>query len=203
MEETNMTALILGLIIFIGMHSVRIVADDFRTRQIAKVGARTWKAMHAAVSIVGFLLLVIGYGIARGESVLVWNPPLWTHYVAILLTIPAFILFAASSIPGTRIRAKAGHPLLAGVKTWSFAHLIANGTLADILLFGAFLLWSIAAYASARRRDRKAGTLYPVGPVTRDVMAIIAGSVAWAVFAFWLHGLLIGVSPLGMASAVG
>jgi len=198
-----MTALILGLIIFIGMHSVRIVGDDFRTRQIAKVGARTWKAMHAAVSLAGFVLIVVGYGIARGEPVFVWNPPLWTHYVTILLTIPAFILFAASSVTGTRIRAKWGHPMLAGVKTWAFAHLIANGTLADILLFGAFLLWSIVAYASARRRDRKAGTVYPVGPVMRDVTAVVAGLVAWAVFAFGLHAWLIGVSPMRMVVAGG
>lgn len=198
-----MTALILGMIIFVGMHSVRVVSDDFRTRQIAKVGARTWRAMYAAVSFVGFVLIVIGYGIARGDPVFLWNPPLWTHYVTTVLTIPAFILFAASSVPGTRIRAKVGHPLLAGVKTWAFAHLIANGTLADILLFGVFLLWSIAAYASARRRDRKAGTVYPVGPVMRDVTAVVAGLVAWAAFAFWLHAWLIGVSPLRIAVAAG
>jgi len=198
-----MTALILGLIIFIGMHSVRIVADDFRTRQIAKVGARTWKAMHAAVSLAGFVLIVVGYGLARGESGFVWNPPLWTHSITILLTIPAFILFAASAVPGTRIRAKAGHPMLAGVKTWAFAHLIANGTLADMLLFGTFLVWSIVAYATARRRDRKAGTVYPVGPVTRDVMAVVVGMAAWLIFLSGLHAWLIGVSPLQVMMAAG
>jgi uncharacterized membrane protein len=203
MEGSNMTALILGLIIFVGIHSVRIVSDDFRTRQIAKVGASTWKAMYAAVSLVGFVLIIIGYGITRGEPILVWNPPLWTYHVTICLTIPAFILFAASSVPGTRIRAKVGHPMLAGVKTWAFAHLIANGMLADIFLFGAFLLWSIVAYRSARRRDRKAGTIYAVGPVMRDVTAVFAGLVAWVVFAFWLHVWLIGVSPIRMAVAGG
>ena len=198
-----MTALILGLIIFIGMHSVRIVSDDFRTRQIAKVGVNTWRAIYVAVSLVGFVLIVVGYGIARGDPVFVWNPPLWTRHITILLTIPAFILFAASFVPGTRMRAKVGHPLLAGVKTWAFAHLIANGTLADILLFGAFLVWSIAAYASARRRDRRAGTVYPVGPVMRDVTAVVAGLVAWAAFVFWLHAWLIGVAPMGIVVAAG
>lgn len=198
-----MTALILGLIIFIGMHSVRIVSDDFRTRQITKVGASTWKAMFAAVSLVGFVLIIVGYGIARQDPVMLWNPPLWTYHVTILLTIPAFILLAASFIPGTRIRAKVGHPMLAGVKTWSFAHLIANGMLADILLFGAFLLWSIAAYASARRRDRKAGTIYSVGPVMRDVTAVASGLLVWIAFAFWLHIWLIGVSPMRIAVAAG
>ncbi len=198
-----MTALILGLIIFVGMHSVRIVSDDFRTRQIEKVGASTWRAMYAAVSLVGFVLIVIGYGIARAEPVFVWNPPVWTRYIATILTVPSFILMAASFVPGTRIRARVGHPLLLGLKTWAFAHLIANGTLADTLLFGVFLLWAIAAYASARRRDRKAGTLYPAGPVTRDVTAIIAGMIVWVVFAFWLHAWLIGVSPFRMALAAG
>jgi len=198
-----MTALILGLILFIGMHSVRIVADDFRTRHVTKMGIGSWKAMYAAVSLVGFVLIIIGYGITRKDPVVVWIPPLWTYHVTILLTIPAFILFAASFVAGTRIRAKVGHPLIAGLKTWAFAHLIANGMLADILLFGAFLLWSIAAYASARRRDRKAGTIYPVGPVSRDVTAVVAGMLVWIVFAMWLHLWLIGVSPLRMAVAAG
>jgi uncharacterized membrane protein len=198
-----MTALILGLIIFVGMHSVRIVSDDFRTRQIAKVGANTWKAMHGAVSLVGFLLIIVGFGIARGDPVLVWIPPLWTYTVTTLLTIPAFILFAASFVPGTRIRAKVGHPLLAGLKTWAFAHLIANGMLADILLFGAFLLWSILAYRSARRRDRKAGTVYTVGPVRRDVIAVVAGLLVWFAFVLWVHVWLIGVSPIPVAIAAG
>ena len=182
---------------------MRIVSDDFRTRQIAKVGANTWKAMHGAVSLVGFLLIIVGFGIARGDPVLVWIPPLWTYTVTTLLTIPAFILFAASFVPGTRIRAKVGHPLLAGLKTWAFAHLIANGMLADILLFGAFLLWSILAYRSARRRDRKAGTVYTVGPVRRDVIAVVAGLLVWFAFVLWVHVWLIGVSPIPVAIAAG
>ncbi len=198
-----MTALILGLIIFVGMHSVRIVSDDFRTRQIAKVGANTWKAMHGAVSLVGFLLIIVGFGIARGDPVLVWIPPLWAYTVTTLLTIPAFILFAASFVPGTRIRAKVGHPLLAGLKTWAFAHLIANGMLADILLFGAFLLWSIVAYAAARRRDRRVGTVYTIGPVSRDVTAVVAGLLVWVAFVLWVHVWLIGVSPIPIAIAAG
>lgn len=196
-----MTALVLGLIAFFGMHSVRIVSDDFRTRQIAKLGDRTWKAMHAAVSLVGFVLIVIGYGIARAEPVLVWSPPVWTRYVATVLTVPAFVLIAASFVPGNRIIARFGHPMLLGFKTWALAHLIANGMLADVLLFGAFLIWSIASFVSARRRDRKAGTVYLTGPPKRDVTAVVSGLIAWTVFALWLHTLLIGVSPLPIALA--
>jgi uncharacterized membrane protein len=196
-----MTALVLGLVIFIGMHSVRIISDDFRTRQIEKVGIRTWRGMYAAVSIVGLLLIVAGYGAMRGAPHVVWYPPAWFAYVATVLTIPAFILIAASFVTGTRIRNKVDHPLVLGVKFWAFAHLMANGMLADVLLFGGFLIWSVAAYASARRRDRKAGTIYPVGPPRRDVIAVIGGLVAWAVTALWLHRWLFGVAPLQMIVA--
>jgi len=198
-----MTALVLGLVIFIGMHSVRIVADDFRTRQIERVGANVWRAMYAAISLVGLVLIITGYGAARGAPQVVWVPPVWTAHLAALLTIPAFILIAASFVRGTRIRNKLGHPMVLGVKVWAFAHLIANGMLADILLFGTFLVWAIADYASARRRDRKAGTEYPVGPISRDIIAVVAGLVAWVVFAMWLHVVLIGVAPMRVAVAGG
>jgi uncharacterized membrane protein len=193
-----MTALVLGLVIFIGMHSVRIISDDFRTRQIEKVGLKTWRAMYAAVAIVGIVLIVAGYGAARGAPPVVWYLPSWLVYVATLLTIPAFILMAASFTPGSRIRNKIGHPFMLSITFWALAHLIANGMLADVLLFGVFLVWSFAAYVSARRRDRKAGAVHPTGPPTRDVIAVIGGLVAWAVFALWLHRWLFGVAPLQM-----
>ena len=198
-----MTALVLGLVIFIGMHSVRIVSDDFRTRHIEKIGINAWRGMYAAVSFVGLVLIVAGYGAARGAPQVVWVPAVWTAHLAALLTIPAFILIAASFVPGTRIRNKFGHPMVLGVKAWALAHLIANGMLADILLFGTFLIWAIVDYASARRRDRKAGTVYPVGPVSRDIIAVVAGLIAWVVFAMWLHVLLIGVAPMRVAVAGG
>lgn len=193
-----MTALVLGLVIFIGMHSVRIISDDFRTRQIEKVGISTWRAMYAAVSIVGIVLIVAVYSAARGAPQMIWYPPVWLVYVATAMTIPAFILMAASFVPGTRIRNRFGHPFVLGVKIWALAHLISNGMLADVLLFGMFLVWSVAAYASARRRDRRAGTIYPVGPPQRDLIAVIAGVVVWIVFGLWLHRWLIGVAPLQM-----
>lgn len=196
-----MTALLAGLIVFVGVHSIRIISDDFRTRQIEKVGISTWRAMYAALSLLGIVLIVAGYGAARAAPQVLWHPPVWLIHLAILLTIPAFILIAASFVPGTRIRNKVGHPLLLGVKIWALAHLMANGTLADVVLFGAFLIWSVAAYASARKRDRKAGTIYIVGPPQRDVFAIIGGLVVWVVFALWLHRWLFGVAPLQMAGS--
>lgn len=192
-----MSLLILGLILFLGAHSVRIVADDFRTRQVARLGEKSWKAAIAVVSLVGFVLIVYGYGAARLDPVYLWQPPVWTRHLAALLTIPAFILLVAAYVPGTRIKAAVGHPMVAGVKIWAFSHLIANGTLADLLLFGSFLAWAVVDYVAARRRDRRAGVSYPAGPVTRDIAAVAIGLAAWAAFAIWLHAPLIGVPPFG------
>lgn len=192
-----MTWLILGLVIFLGTHSVRIFADGWRSARIAAMGLNAWKGAYTIASLIGFALIVWGYGAARADPVVLYSPPLWTRHLAALLTVPAFILLAAAYVPGTRIKRAVGHPMVAGVKTWAFAHLIANGTLADVVLFGAFLAWSIVDYVSARRRDRAAGVVYVVGPITRDVTAVVVGLVAWAVFALWLHGPLIGVRPFG------
>ena len=183
--------------IFLGSHSVRIFAEPWRGARIAAMGLNAWKGVYSIVSILGFVLIVWGYGVARGAPVILYSPPVWTKHVAALLTIPAFILLAAAYVPGTRIKRAVGHPMIAGVKAWAFAHLLANGTLADVVLFGAFLVWAIVDYIAARRRDRAAGTVYVVGPITRDVAAVVVGLVAWAAFAFWLHAVLIGVRPFG------
>ena len=192
-----MTILILGLLIFLGAHSVRIFADGWRTRQLARLGEGKWKGLYSVVSAVGLVLIVWGYGLARAEPTILWMPPLWTRHVAALLTVPAFILIVAAYVPGNRIKAGLGHPMVAGVKVWAFAHLLANGTLAGVILFGAFLAWAMADFASARRRDRRAGTVYPAGTIARDAVAVIVGLIAWAAFAFYLHGWLIGVRPFG------
>jgi uncharacterized membrane protein len=192
-----MAVLILGLVIFLGAHSVRIVADGWRARQIERMGLNGWKGAFALVSIAGFVLIVWGYGMTRAAPVALWAPPAWMAHVTALLMIPAFVLLVAAYVPGTRIKAAVGHPMVAGVKTWAFAHLLSNGNLADIVLFGAFLLWAVLDYRAARRRDRAAGTTYPAGPVARDVIAVAVGLAAWAAFGFYLHALLIGVRPFG------
>jgi uncharacterized membrane protein len=176
---------------------VRIVADGFRSSAVARMGLMPWKGVYAVVSIIGFVLIVWGYGLARAQPVVLYAPPVWTKHVAALLTIPAFILLAAAYVPGTRIKRAIGHPMVAGTKLWAIAHLIANGTLADVLLFGAFVAWAVLDFTSLRRRDRAANRVYVVGPVSRDLAAVVIGLVAWAVFALWLHGPLIGVRPFG------
>lgn len=192
-----MTLLILGLVLFLGMHSTRIVADGFRSAQVARLGLNGWKAIYSVVSIAGFVLLVYGYGLARESPTVLFVPPPWMRHVTALLTIPAFVLLAAAYVPGTRIKRAVGHPMVAGVKIWAFAHLLSNGTLADVVLFGTFLAWAVFDYVAARRRDRASGTVYATGPVARDVTAVAVGLAAYVVFAFWLHAWWIGVRPFG------
>lgn len=188
-----MLTLIAGLVVFLGVHSVRIVADPWRARTVARVGDGPWKIAYSLVALAGLVLIVWGYGQARMAPVVIWTPPVWTRHVAALLVLPAFILIAAGNMRGTRMKARLGHPMVLGTKLWAFAHLLANGMLADVVLFGSFLAWAIVDYASARRRDRTAGVVYPPGSLSRDAIALVAGLVAWVVFGFWLHGPLIGV----------
>lgn len=192
-----MIFLLLGLVLFLGVHSVRIGAAPWRAAQIARVGEGKWKGVFSLVSLVGFFLVVWGYGQARLDPLVLWSPPMWTRHVAAPLTFAAFVLIAAAYVPGTRIKATIGHPMVAGVTVWALAHLIANGMLADVVLFGGFLMWAIALFAISRRRDREAGTVYPAGALSRDALAAVIGGTAWIVFALWLHLRLIGVRPLG------
>lgn len=192
-----MALLIVGLVLFLGIHSVRIVADGWRTRQRARLGENGWKGLYSLVSIVGFVLIVWGFGLARQHPVLLYVPPLALRHLNALFTLLAFILVVAAYVPANHFKARLGHPMLAGVKVWAFGHLLAIGMLHDVVLFGAFLLWAIVDFVSARRRDRAAGVVYPAGTVKGDAIALVAGIVLWAVFAFWLHGWLIGVSPMG------
>ncbi|MEO8170574.1 MAG: NnrU family protein [Oxalobacteraceae bacterium] len=192
-----MTILILGLLLFFGVHSVRMVADDWRTRQIARLGEQRWKGLYALPSALGLGLIVWGYGLSRAQPVPLWEPPLWTGHLTALLTIPAFILLAATYVPESRIKAAVGHPMSLGVSIWALAHLLSNGNLADLLLFGAFLIWSVLGFRAARGRDRKAGTVYRNGIMAGDVKVVAAGLLAWGLFAGFLHAWLIGVKPFG------
>jgi uncharacterized membrane protein len=189
-----MTLLIIGLIVFIGTHSVRIVADDWRNRQIAGIGENRWKLLVSVVSLAGFVLMVWGYGQTRAGPDL-WAAPVWMRHVTALLTIPAFVLVVAAYVPRNHLKAAIGHPMVAGVKLWAFAHLIANTRPADIALFGTFLVWAVIAFIASRRRDRRTRARYPPGELTRDVVAVAIGLAAWAAFAFYGHEWLIGVRP--------
>ncbi|MEF8722061.1 protein NrnU [Candidatus Accumulibacter phosphatis] len=192
-----MTALILGLVIFLGVHSVRIFADDWRSGVRARIGANAWKGGYSLLSLFGFGLLVWGYGQARLDPVLLWTPMIGTRHFAALLMLPSFILLVAAYVPQNGIKARVHHPMVLAVKVWALAHLLANHTLADLLLFGSLLLWSVLDFRSSRQRDRAAGTVYPAGTQAGTVVTVAVGAVAWAVFAFWAHAWLFGVRPFG------
>ncbi|MEP6503449.1 MAG: NnrU family protein [Betaproteobacteria bacterium] len=192
-----MTILLIGLVLFLGLHSVRIVADGWRTRVIAACGLMTWKGLYSIASIVGFVLICVGFGQARLQPVVLWSPPRWTHDVAAPLTLVAFVLLVAAYVPGNAIKAKVRDPMILGVKCWALGHLLANGTLADVLLFGSFLAWSVFDFRAARQRRAAGLDATPATPVTgaRTAIAVVVGILAWMLFAFHLHHPLIGVSP--------
>ncbi|MGE4240082.1 NnrU family protein [Ramlibacter sp.] len=201
-----MAMLVLGLLLFLGVHSLRIVADPWRTATIARIGAMPWKAIYSVVSIVAFAMIVYGYGQARMQIPL-WSPPTWTKHLTALLMLPVFPMFLAAYIPRNAIKVRLGHPQILSVKLWALAHLVSNGNLADVLLFGAFLAWAIADFRAARLRDAKAmGS--PHDPLWRapatqapqlgaTVITVVAGLVVYVLFVVWLHAALIGVKPFG------
>jgi uncharacterized membrane protein len=190
-----MMFLVLGLLLFLGVHSVRVYADDWRTAQVIRLGEQGWKGVYGALSLAGFALLIWGFGLARAAPQVLWTPPTWSRHLAFLLTLLAFILLVAAYIPGTRIKAVVGHPMIVAVKVWALAHLLANGAVAHVVLFGAFLVWAIVDFAAARRRDRLAGTRYPALGIGRDLTAVGVGVLAWLLFARFGHEWLIGVKP--------
>lgn len=192
-----MTYLILGLVIFLGVHSVRIFADGWRTQTRARIGAMPWKGLYSLASAIGFGLIIWGFGQARQQPVQLWSPPTGMRHLASLLTLAAFVLMAAAYVPGNRIKARLHHPMVLSVLVWSLAHVLANGNLGQVILFGAFLVWSVVDYVASRRRDRATSAPYPAGTAGATGVTVAIGVGTWIAFALWLHGILIGVRPLG------
>ena len=192
-----MSALILGLLMFLGMHSARIFAEGWRSQVTAQRGPGAWKGLYTVVSLVGFGLIVWGYGQARLAPQVLWASPTWTRHLAALAMWLSLVLLVAAYLPGNGIKARLHHPMVLAVKVWAFAHLLANNTLADVVLFGGFALWAVLDFRSSRQRDRTAGTVYPAGTIGATVATVVLGTALWAAFAFWLHMLLFGVRPFG------
>ena len=192
-----MKYLIFGLIIFLGVHSVRIVADDWRTKTRNRLGENVFKGLYSLLSVLGFGLIVWGFGLARETPVVLWSPPTGMRHAASLLTLLAFVLLAAAYVPGNHIKSRIHHPMVLSVKAWALAHLLSTGNLANAILFGSFLTWGVANFIAAQCRDRRDATIYPVGNSTNTVATVFVGCAAWALFAFKLHGLWVGIKPFG------
>jgi uncharacterized membrane protein len=191
-----MPLLIAGLVLFLGVHSIAIVSPSFRARAIQRVGEGAWKGLYALISLVGFVLICYGFGLARQAPVVLYSPPTWLRHVTFLIMLPVFPLVLAAYLPG-RIKAAAKHPMLAAVKFWAFAHLLANGSLADVLLFGGFLAWAVVDRISVKRRSMpQVRRTAPPRP-WNDAIAVVLGLAIYALLIGWAHVRLFGVSPLG------
>ena len=190
-----MSTLVLGLILFLGVHSVAIVAPGWRDAMQRRLGDGPWKGLYSVASAAGFVLVIMGYGLARQQPVVLYTPPAALRYLALVLLLPVFPLAFSVYLPG-RIKTAAKHPLLLATKLWALAHLLANGTAADVLLFGGFLVWAVADRVSLKRRAPRA--LPGAGPSPmNDAIAVLGGLALYALFIFWAHAWMVGVSPLG------
>lgn len=189
-----MSQLIAGLVLFLGMHSASIVALPLRDRLAAK-SELGWKALYGIVSLVGIVLIVRGYAAARLDPVVLYAPPVWLRHLAAVLLIPVFVLFLAPYLPG-RIKRVTKHPQLVAVKLWALAHLLVNGTLADVILFGSFLAWAVADRISLKRRPVREVPAAPES-AANDVILVIVGLSLYVATVLWLHRLAFGVSPFG------
>lgn len=182
--------LIVGLALFLGVHSLSIVNRGFRNEMVAKLGEWPWKAIYSIASLAGFVLLVKGYGLARVDPVILYSPPAWTRHLTMLLMLPVFPIFLSGHLPG-RIKSTLKHPMLVATKLWAVAHLVANGGLHDVILFGAILAWAVADRISVKRRAEPVAPV--VGKGSNDIIAIVAGLVVYVGFVAWAHGAWIGV----------
>mgnify|MGYP001080072576 CR=1 FL=1 len=191
-----MTLLIIGLILFLGIHSIRIVADPLRQSLVDRMGLLPFKAVYAVVSIVGLVLIVQGYGAARLDPVVLYQPPAFLRHLTMLLMLIVFPALLAAYFPG-RIQSTLKHPMLVAVKAWALSHLLVNGTLADVLLFGGFLAWAVADRISVKRRADSSPFVQMPATGVNDVIVVVGGLGLYLAFVFWLHRLLIGVPAVG------
>jgi uncharacterized membrane protein len=203
-----MAWLILGLVLFLGAHSTRIFAENWRQAILERLGEKAYKGVYTLVSLVGFGLMVFGFDQVRWDSPLLWAPPVWVKHAAALLMLLSLVLLASAYTPRNAIKAKLHHPMVLSVKVWALAHLLANPRLADVVLFGAFLIWSVLNFRAARQRDRLAAAATETGAeaavpgpevsAAATWRAIGIGVVVWAFLSSRGHTWLFGVSPLGM-----
>lgn len=188
----GLVILLVGLAIFLGSH-VFVAQREARAELIKRMGEAAYKAAFSVVSALGIVLIVWGFAAYRASGYIeIWSAPTWTRHLALLLMWPATVLIVAAYIPG-EIKRRLKHPMLAGVKLWAVAHLIANGDLGSIVLFGAILAWAVYDRISLNRRTDAGGPPIPVGGWRNDVMAILVGTLVYLALTFVFHPLVIGV----------
>ncbi|BFM51173.1 NnrU family protein [Marinomonas sp. THO17] len=191
-----MLMLIVGLVIFICVHSIGVVAPNWRDMHLEKTGLVQWRTRFILLSVLSLALIVLGYQQTRLEPVWLWFPPVVVQHIAALVMLVALFALGSALVPKTTLKAKMGYPFLLAVKLWAFAHLMSNGSLADVILFGSLLVWSVASFAIYRRRDRKNGVQKEESGVQYDMIAFVFAMVSWFAIVFFLHKAVIGVSPL-------
>ncbi len=189
-----MLVLILGIIVFLGIHSVRILSPEFRDAQIRQRGEGGWKGIYSLVSVAGLALIIWGYAPARPEAAFIYEPPTWMKHINALLMLLALISMMVANLPAGKLKPILKHPFLLSIKLWAFGHLLSNGDLASLILFGSFLAWAVWDRIAVKRRGDMGATV--AGPVSNDVIAIVSGVAIYGLFVWKLHEWLFGVSPM-------
>ncbi len=185
--------MVLGLVLFLGIHSLSLYAPNWRDELRVYLGETVWKSLFAVVSLLGLGVAIWGYGQMRMTPIDLWHPPLFLQHLVALLMLPAFIFLVAAYTPDNHLRAYLGHPMLLSIKIWAFGHLLVNGRLGDVVFFGAFLLWATLLFMKLRRRDRLAGMVPPIPQARNTAIAVALGGLFWIVFALYLHPYVAGV----------
>jgi uncharacterized membrane protein len=201
-----MEMLIAGLVIFLGIHALRVWGEGLRGALLLRLGSMGFKGVYSIASLAGFYLLIVGYGQARLEPVQLWTPPPGMGHATVALMWVSMVMLASAEIPRNAIKARLRHPMVLGVKVWALSHILANGTLHDLLLFGGFLVWAVLSFRAARQRDRaalEAGDVAESPPTSTAATAgaVLVGTAAWAAFIMVVHVWLIGVAPIAAMAA--
>jgi uncharacterized membrane protein len=193
----SLLPLLLGLTLFFVPH-VFTTRRQPRLEAIGRYGEGTYKGLYTLLSVAGLALIVWGFGYYRSQGYIqVWDPPRWLGHLNLLLMLLSLILLASAYAPTGWIKAKAKHPMLAAVKLWAFGHLLANGDLGSMLLFGAFLAYGVFDRIAVKKRERIEGAkVMPAPSAKGDAIAVVAGLAAYVAIAFWLHPLLFGVGAM-------
>jgi uncharacterized membrane protein len=195
-----MMQLLIGLVLFLGIHSLQSLAPQWRQAAQQRWGDLGYKAIYASISLLGLYLLVQGYALARLDPTVLWTPPHGLQHATILLMWLAMVLLVATYMPANHIKSKLRHPMTLSVKVWALGHLLSNGNLADVLLFGGFLAWSVLVFRAARQRDRASMRSAPEGQMMGTLLAVVVGTGVWAAFLMGgLHVWLVGVMPFTRA----